>query len=210
MVRIITDSSTLYSVKQGEALGIDVSMLSVTINNKTYREFEEINTKDFIDIINQGHIPTSSQPSIGEVLELYNKYPQDDLLNVTIADGLSGTYQTALSAAEMAHRPERITVFNSRTLCGPHRYLVNKALELAKGGKAVKAIVAELEKLIATSKSFLIPQDFDYLIPFEISNAPMRREIFRLIEVEGMRRSRSLRRLSEARIRRKRSAASKH
>jgi DegV family protein with EDD domain len=158
MVRIITDSSTLHSVKQGEALGIDVSMLSVTINNKTYRELEE-----FIDLINQGHIPTSSQPSIGEVLALYNKYPQDELLNITIADGLSGTYQTALSAAGMAHDPGRITVLNSRTLCGPHRYLVSKAIELAKGGKAVKAIVAELEKLIATSRSFLIPQDFDYL-----------------------------------------------
>ena len=163
MIRIITDSSTLYSVKQGEALGIDVSMLSVTINNKTYREFEEIATDDFIELINQGYIPTSSQPSIGEVLKLYNKYPQDEILNITISDGLSGTYQTALSAAGMAHDPGRITVFNSRTLCGPHRYLVQKAVELVKGGKAVKTIVAELEKLVSTSKSFLIPQDFDFL-----------------------------------------------
>ena len=163
MIRIITDSSTLYSVKQGEALGIDVSMLSVTINNKTYREFEEIATDDFIDLINQGHVPTSSQPSIGEVLELYNKYPQDDILNITIADGLSGTYQTALSAAGMARDPQRITVFNSRTLCGPHRYLVQKAVELVKGGMGVKTIVTELEKLVSTSKSFLIPQDFDFL-----------------------------------------------
>ena len=28
---------------------------------------EEIQTQEFIDIINEGHIPTSSQPSIGEV-----------------------------------------------------------------------------------------------------------------------------------------------
>ncbi len=163
MVRIITDSSTLHSVKQGEALGMDVSMLSVTINGKTYREYEEIGTEAFIDLINQGHIPASSQPAIGEVLELYNKYPQDDILNITIADGLSGTYQTALSAAGMAQAPERITVFNSRTLCGPHRYMVSKAIELARAGKAVKDIVAQMEKLVATSKSFLIPQDFDYL-----------------------------------------------
>ena len=163
MVRIIADSSTLYTKKEAEALGIDVAMLSVTINDETYRELEEINTKEFVDIIHQGHIPTSSQPAIGDVLDIYNKYPEDDLLNITITDGLSGTYQTARSAAKMAAKPERITVFNSRTLCGPHRYLVNKAVELAKKGKAVGAIVAELEKLVATSKSFLIPRDFDYL-----------------------------------------------
>lgn len=163
MVRIITDSSTLYSVSQGDELGIDVSMLSVTIDSRTYREFEEIGTAEFIDIIHQGHIPLSSQPAIGEVLDIYNKYPEDELINITIADGLSGTYDTALTAAALAKNPERITVFNSRTLCGPHRLLVHMALEMARAGKAAKAIAAELERLAATAKSFLIPQDFDYL-----------------------------------------------
>ena len=163
MVRIITDSSTLYTKDQAAALGIDVAMLSVTINGETYRELEEINTKEFVDLIHQGHIPTSSQPALGEVLDIYNKYPEDDILNITITDGLSGTYQTAQSAATMVDDPQRITVFNSRSLCGPHRYMVQKAAELAKKGKAVSAIVSELEKMVATSKSFLIPRDFDYL-----------------------------------------------
>ena len=163
MVRIITDSSTLYTKDQAADLGIDVAMLSVTINGETYRELEEINTKEFVDLIHQGHIPTSSQPALGEVLDIYNKYPEDDILNITITDGLSGTYQTAQSAATMVDDPQRITVFNSRSLCGPHRYMVQKAAELAKKGKAVSAIVSELEKMVATSKSFLIPRDFDYL-----------------------------------------------
>ena len=163
MVRIITDSSTLYTNADAAAMGIDVAMLCVTINGKTYRELEEINTENFIDIIHQGYVPASSQPSLGDVLHLYNKYPQDELLNITIADGLSGTFQTARSAAEMADNPGRITVFNSRTLCFPQRYLVEKAVELSKNGRGVPAIVAELEKLAAGAKSYLIPRDFDYL-----------------------------------------------
>ena len=122
-----------------------------------------IYSREFVDLIHQGHIPSSSQPALGEVLDIYNKYPEDDILNITITDGLSGTYQTAQSAAGMVDDPQRITVFNSRTLCGPHRYMVQKAAELAKKGKAMSAIVSELEKLVATSKSFLIPRDFDYL-----------------------------------------------
>lgn len=163
MIRIVSDSSTLYTKKEAAAIGIDVAMLTVTADAKTYRELEEINTQEFIDIIHQGNVPSSSQPALGEVLDMYNKHPQDEVLNITIADGLSGTYQTARGAAEMAESPERITVFNSRTLCYPQRVLVGRALDLAKKGFDVHAIVAELEKLLHTAKSYLIPRDFDYL-----------------------------------------------
>ena len=163
MIRIVSDSSTLYTKAEAEAIGIDIAMLTVTVNGKTYREQEEIKTEEFIDIIHQGHVPSSSQPAVGEVLDIYNKYPQDEVLNITIADGLSGTYQTACGAASMAQTPERITVFNSRTLCYPQRVLVLRALDLAKKGFDVHAIIAELEKLLHTAKSYLIPRDFDYL-----------------------------------------------
>ena len=163
MIRIVSDSSTLYTKAEAEAIGIDIEMLSVTVNGKTYREQEEIKTEEFIDIIHQGHVPSSSQPAVGEVLDIYNKYPQDEILNITIADGLSGTYQTACGAASMAQNPERITVFNSKTLCYPQRVLVLRALDLAKKGLDVHAIIAELEKLLHTAKSYLIPRDFDYL-----------------------------------------------
>ncbi|NLD02176.1 MAG: DegV family EDD domain-containing protein, partial [Clostridiales bacterium] len=73
------------------------------------------------------------------------------------------TYQTACGAASMAQTPERITVFNSRTLCYPQRVLVLRALDLAKKGLDAHGIIAELEKLLHTAKSYLIPRDFDYL-----------------------------------------------
>lgn len=163
MIRIVSDSSTLYTKAEAEAIGIDIAMLTVTVNGKTYREQEEIKTEEFIDIIHQGNIPSSSQPALGEVLDMYNRYPQDEMLNITIADGLSGTYETACSAAAMAASPQRITVFNSRTLCYPQRVLVQRALDLARKGLDVHAIIAELEKLLHTAKSYLIPRDFDYL-----------------------------------------------
>ncbi len=163
MIRIIADTSTLYTKAEAEAGGFDVAPLCVSVKGKTYREFEEINTEAFIDLIHQGHVPASSQPALGDVLDIYKKYPGDELLNITIADGLSGTYGTALGAAEMMDDPGRVTVFNSRTLCYPHRVIVDRAVELSKAGRGVKAIVAELEQLLLTTKSYLIPRDFDYL-----------------------------------------------
>ena len=94
MVRIVSDTSTLYSTTQARDAGFAVSPLSVTIAGKTYREFDEISSQEFVDIINQGHMPTSSQPAIGEVTALYEEFQAEQILNIAMADGLSGTYKS--------------------------------------------------------------------------------------------------------------------
>ena len=163
MVRIIADTSTLYSAREAEAAGFSVTPLSVTIAGNSYREFDEISAEEFVAIIRQGHMPTSSQPAIGAVAELYEQFAGEELLNVAMAHGLSGTYSSAVAAAQLSAEPERITVLNTRTLCGPHRYLAEKAVALAGEGLSRKAIVQKLEELMDTAKSYLIPDDFDYL-----------------------------------------------
>lgn len=163
MIRIVSDSSSLYSVEEGQANGVIIAPLSVNINGQTYKEYEEIKTKEFIDIINEGHLPKSSQPSIGEVLEIYNTYKDDEIINISMADGLSGTYDSACMAKEMDDNKERIDLINSKTLCGPERYLVDLAVALNKLGKSRKEIVKEIEEAIKHTRSFLIPQDFDFL-----------------------------------------------
>ena len=163
MVRIVSDTSTLYSSQQARAAGFAVSPLSVTIAGKTYREFDEISSQDFTGIIRQGHLPVSSQPAVGQVVELYEEFAEHDIVNIAMAAGLSGTYDTAVTAREICENRDRITVINSRTLCGPHRYLVEKAAEWAKSGLSAKEIVERVEKQMATAKSFLMPADFDYL-----------------------------------------------
>ncbi len=163
MVHIVSDTSTLYSTTQAEEAGFAVSPLSVTIAGKSYREFDEISSEEFVDIIRQGHMPTSSQPAIGEVEALYNRYAGEELINVTMASGLSGTYQSALAAAQLCDHADMISVINTRTLCGPHRYLVERAVRWAQEGLSREAILEKLNALMDTAKSYLVPADFDYL-----------------------------------------------
>ena len=164
MVKILSDSASLYSKSTALAHGIDISSLIVTVNNTSYREYEDIHTPEFIDHIKAGHIPTSSQPSIGDVVDLYAAYPDDEIINITIADGLSGTYHSACMAREMDPNPERIHVINSKTLCGPQNYLVNLATALSHQGKSAREILDVLEVSVDFSRSYLIPHDFDYLV----------------------------------------------
>ena len=163
MVRIISDTSTLYSSMEAQEAGFAVAPLSVHIGGNSYREFDEISAEDFVAIIHEGHMPKSSQPAIGEVLALYENFPGEEILNISMADGLSGTYASAVSAAELCEGTQKITVMNSRTLCGPHRYLVENAVKMANAGAALEMIVQRTEELMETAKSYLIPADFAYL-----------------------------------------------
>ncbi len=163
MVRILSDTSTLYSSAEAKTAGFDLAPLSVHIDGKSLREFDEIGSEEFTALVRAGQIPTSSQPAIGEVAELYAHYSEDEILNISMAQGLSGTYDSAVAAASFSDHPERIHVLNSRTLCGPHRFLVEKAVALARQGEGIQTITEQLEKHIQSAKSFLVASDFDYL-----------------------------------------------
>ena len=163
MVRIVSDTSTLYSTAQAREAGFAVSPLSVTIAGNSYREFDEISSQRFVEIIREGNMPTSSQPALGEVTALYEEFAGEEILNIAMAAGLSGTYQSAESAARLCDNSADITVVNTRTLCGPHRYMVEKAVEMAQAGATKEELITWLNARMDSAKSYLMPADFDYL-----------------------------------------------
>ncbi len=162
MVQIITDSSTLYTPEEAKKRGFEVSPLCVSIADLEDRDLL-VDMDVFYGKIAEGNHPKSSQPPIGEVLDLYEKYKDAHIINIAMADGLSGTYQSACGAVEMVDNKDNITVINSKTLCGPHRYMLDKALEMQKDGKSAQEIIACLRHAADNNGSFLIPQDFDFL-----------------------------------------------
>ena len=164
MVRILTDTSSLFTPTNGKEMGLGVAPLTVTIAGKTYREMEDIGTEEFINIINQGNLPTSSQPSPADLMEFYNTATAEEpILHITITDGLSGAYQSACGVRELMENKEHIVVFNSGSLCGPQWIMVKKAVAMAQAGATMEEIVKEITYLKDNDKSFLIPQDFDFL-----------------------------------------------
>lgn len=162
MVQIITDSSTMYTVEQAQEMGFESVPLCVSIGDWDGRDLQ-MDYDRFYDAISAGQHPKSSQPPIGEVLEVFEKYPEDEIINISMADGLSGTYQSACGAKGMVDHNENITVINSRTLCGPHRYMVTMAQKLKEEGKTAKEIIEWVVQKSQETDSWLIPQDFGFL-----------------------------------------------
>ena len=162
MVQIITDTSTLFTVEEGKKMNLHVIPLCITIGSDQYRDLC-FDTNVIYQKIQEGVIPSTSQPPLGDILAAYEAYPEDEIINICMADGLSGTYQTALMAKEQTANPERIHVINSKTLCGPHRYIVEKAIQLRDEGLNASEIIQKLQESIENEHSFLIPQDFSFL-----------------------------------------------
>ena len=166
MIKIVADSSTLYTRTEAEKIGLHSVPLNVTIDNKSYQDLEDITSDELIQMINEHKIPRTSQPSLGEKIDIYNELLSEgnEVIDITMASGLSGTYHTALMAKDQCIDSNRVHVIDSMTLCGPHRYLVDTALEMVKNGSTVQEILAMIEKARQTDISFLLPVDFDFLV----------------------------------------------
>lgn len=161
-MHIITDSSSLITPDEGAKMGVTVVPACTIINQQVYQDYTDITSEAFLKKIEEGAVPTSSQPSIGDVAQVYEAL-QEEALVLPIGDGLSGTYQNMESAKAIAKTHVNIEVMDTKTLAGPLWYLVRKAVQLRDAGLGMDAIRHALRKCADTSLSFVIPMDFNFL-----------------------------------------------
>lgn len=161
-MHIVADTASLISPTEGKEMGISVIPACTLINGNVYRDYEDISSEEILEMIKQGGIPTSSQPAIGDVLEIFEQ-TDDEILYLTIGDGLSGTYQNAVGARNCVEDNDRIHILDTKTLAGAQRYLVEKALKLRSEGLKMDEIISKIKESVENSVSFVIPTDFDFL-----------------------------------------------
>lgn len=161
-MQIIADTATLYTPAEGKELGVTIIPVFVVIDGKSYKDLEEMSSEKFLELVEAGAVPTSSQPAIGDLIEVFEQNDEEKLV-LTVGDGLSGAYQNAVGARNTMENGEKIHVMDSKSLAGPHRYLVQKALALKEKGVDMERIKAELQESIDSSVSFVIPVDFNFL-----------------------------------------------
>lgn len=161
-MKIIADTPTLYSPAEGRELGITIIPACTILDDQVYRDYEDIDSETILQKIVEGAVPTTSQPAIGDIIEVFENCPEE-MLVLPIGDGLSGTYQNMEGARNMVEDNSRIHIVDTKTLAGPQRYLVQKALKLRDEGKDLLTIMRKLQESIESSVSFVIPSDFNFL-----------------------------------------------
>ena len=167
-MQIVTDSGTDLSLSKEEQkdLNIHVVPLNIRLDDVTYREGVDIQPAEFYPLLVESeNMPTTSQPSAGEFADTYRKILEtdQDILSIHISSGLSGTYNSAVAAAELL--PEaNITVIDTKTLSAAAGWQVEAAARAVKAGWPIDKVKPLMERISAASDSMYTLSELQYLI----------------------------------------------
>lgn len=161
-MKIVTDTASLFSPQEGQKIGVTVVPACVIDGENVYQDYEDMNVEEFLELINGGAVPGTSQPAIGDLMEVFEE-SHEDTLALFIGDGLSGGYQNAVGAKNSMDVKEHIRIIDTKTLAAAENALVKKAVLLREQGWSIEEIEKEILETLETSVSFVIPADFEFL-----------------------------------------------
>jgi len=107
-VRVVTDSTADLPPEIACELGITVVPLKVLFGEETYRESVDITPDRFFQMLREHPVhPTTTQPSVGDFLEAYERLAADadGILSIHISAKLSGTLGAAQAARAALPKP---------------------------------------------------------------------------------------------------------
>ncbi len=165
MVRILTDSAADFEPVELEQMNIDCVPLAVQIGGKDYHENVDLSKELFYTLLEQTkEFPKTSQAPLQSVIDFYEsaKAAGDSVVHITLSSALSGTYQSALAARNMAEF-EDCHVIDSRNATGGQRMLVEYAVKLRNEGHSAAEIAAAVESLRDRIVLFACIDTLEYL-----------------------------------------------
>ena len=147
MIKIVTDSTSDFTAKEIEDLAIDVVPLTVNFGEETFIDKLTISNEEFYErLANSAVMPVTSLSSPEAFSEVFRKYPEDDIVVITVAEKLSGTYQSALIAKD-ENNSSRIYVVESGNTTGGQNLLVRQACLYRDQNLSAMEIVKKIESL---------------------------------------------------------------
>ena len=148
MIRILTDSASDILPAEAEQLGVTVIPLNVTFEDGTViRDGVDMTPSEYYTHLASCHkLPTTSQPSP----ELFERFfaeaaaAGDEVVGIFLSHALSGTYQCAKLAADLAN-VDNVLFVDSASVCLAEALLVRLAVHLRDSGRNAGQIAATLE-----------------------------------------------------------------
>jgi DegV family protein with EDD domain len=148
----------------------DIRLVSLYVNwpDGSERESEMPDFDAFYERLRTSEqLPTTSQPSIGDFLAIYEPLVNEgrEVVSIHISAGLSGTVDSALQAAERLKRnaSDRVTVLDSESACGGLGLMVLAAASAAKAGAAAGEVVERARAARQDLKMWFAVDTLEYL-----------------------------------------------
>jgi DegV family protein with EDD domain len=168
-VAVVTDSTQYLPRELADAQGIHQFSLYVGWQGQPERELEMDGFDDFYRrLATDPELPTTSQPSIGDFLAVWEPLIQEghDVVSIHLAGGISGTCEAARQAHGLLSERglgERVEVIDSETACGGMGLLVLAAAAAARAGADRAAVVERVRQTRAALKIWFCLDTLEYL-----------------------------------------------
>jgi len=163
-VQIIIDSGADIIPAQAEKLGLIHIPLRVLFGTEEYEDSVTLSHQEFYErLIECDTLPTTCQIPPSSFEDIYEavRLHGDTAVVVTLSGKLSGTYQSAVIAAE--EHEGRVHVVDSENVSLGQRLLVLRAVELRSQGLSAAEIAACLEKEKKNIKVLALLDTLEYL-----------------------------------------------
>ncbi|MGL4949738.1 MAG: DegV family protein [Anaeroplasmataceae bacterium] len=169
MKRIIADTSTGCLDYYKHNYDIKIIRLKIDLNSKLYSDGDEMMADEFYELINNDStiLPKTTQPSVGELVEQFEKYAEDgyeEVIVTTISSKLSGTFNAVCQAANMVEDKIKIVPFDTKTVCFNEGNFALEAAKMIEEGLETDKIISNLEKMRDNNKIFFAVNSLEYLI----------------------------------------------
>jgi DegV family protein with EDD domain len=150
-VRVVTDSTSDLPPDVLEELSIACVPLSVLFGDQAYRDGIDLTTDQFFQKLVESRVaPSTSQPSVGEFQQVYERLSgeADGIVSVHIGGRLSGTVATATLARDSMSSRCPIEIIDSETASMGVGFAAIAAARAAKAGAPLEDVAAAARSVV--------------------------------------------------------------
>ncbi|EHQ89752.1 DegV family protein [Desulfosporosinus youngiae] len=166
-VQVLTDSTSYLREDIRNQLNIRMVSLNLSFGTDSMREID-IDNETFYTRMAERGIPTSSQPSVGDMYHEMKRVIEmgDSLCCIFLSSEMSGTFATSQTVKEMIlekYENAQIEIIDSRSNCMQLGFAAVRAARAAQAGKTLDQVKEAALETIKRSRFLFIPENLEYL-----------------------------------------------
>jgi DegV family protein with EDD domain len=166
-VAVVTDTCHYLPPALIDSGSIRQVSLYVHVGDETLREIDMTDYDGYYERLRDlERLPTTSQPSIGDFLAVFEPLLADghEVVSIHLAGGMSGTVRSAEQARDqLGSNAERVHVVDSRSACGGEGLVVLAACAAARAGADGAAVADHARRARSELKMWFALDTLEYL-----------------------------------------------
>ncbi|KAF1296088.1 fatty acid-binding protein DegV [Enterococcus sp. JM4C] len=164
---VVTDSTAYLPERIKSKENLFVIPIPVILDGKIYNEGIDIEADEYYDLLkNSKEFPTTSQPALGEVLELYKSIADkgyDTIISIHLSSGISG-FVGMLHGIKDDIDGVTIIPYDSKITSLPMGHMVEAALDRSETDDTIEEILAKIDIIRDNTYAYLIVDDLNNLV----------------------------------------------